>query len=343
MPNYSPSQVHQPMTRQSPLTLAYQSGCDFKAWQRKLRKKVNALTGLDRLMKRDWPALKPKTLWQRENELGTIEKIVITSESGADMPMYWCIPKGVDQPRGVFICLQGHSSGAHNSVALDFETNSRPIEVNGDRDFGINAMRYGYAALCLEQRSFGERREQKLASVSQYNGCHDAAMHALMLGHTLLAERIYDVDRALDYLGQRGDIDMKRVGVMGNSGGGTVSLFAAALLPRVCFAMPSCYFCTFADSIMSLYHCGCNFVPGLMEVCEMSDIAALACPKPMVMVAGKEDDIFPIKATRQAFKTLQAIYAEQGVADRVALKVGPEGHRFYADLAWPAMGKMLAE
>jgi hypothetical protein len=133
---------------------------------------------------------------------------------------------------------------------------------------------------------------------------------------------------------------MKQVGIMGNSGGGTVSLFAAALLPRIRMAMPSCYFCTFADSIMSLYHCPCNYVPGLMEYAEMSDIAGLACPKPLVLVSGKEDFIFPIRATRKAFKNLKAIYAEQSASDRVKLKVGPQGHRFYADLAWPEMVKL---
>ncbi|KKL53551.1 hypothetical protein LCGC14_2274300 [marine sediment metagenome] len=46
----------------------------------------------------------------------------------------------------------------------------------------------------------------------------------------------------------------KELGVMGNSGGGTITLFSAALLPRPRFAMPSCYFCTFRDSIMSIYH-----------------------------------------------------------------------------------------
>ena len=35
-------------------------------------------------------------------------------------------------------------------------------------------------------------------------------------------------------------------------GGGTVSLFSAALLPRISFAMPSCYFNTFRDSVMSI-------------------------------------------------------------------------------------------
>jgi|GEM_PF-4314851 len=50
-------------------------------------------------------------------------------------------------------------------------------------------LRRGIAALCLEQRSFGERREPCQKSVSSH-GCHDATMQALMLGKTLLGERV---------------------------------------------------------------------------------------------------------------------------------------------------------
>ena len=42
--------------------------------------------------------------------------------------------------------------------------------------------------------SFGERGERRQEQVSPHP-CHDAAMHSLMLGRTLLGERVYDVDR----------------------------------------------------------------------------------------------------------------------------------------------------
>jgi dienelactone hydrolase len=167
-------------------------------------------------------------------------------------------------------------------------------------------------------------------------------MHALMLGRTLLGERVYDVDRGIDYLASRGDADMRRVGVMGNSGGGTISLFAAALLPRIAFAMPSCYFCTFRDSIMSIYHCADNYIPGLLQVAEMSDIMGLFAPKPVVLVAGREDPIFPIAATQRAFKALKRIYDACGAKAHCHLVIGNGGHRFYAEDAWPVMMKEMA-
>jgi dienelactone hydrolase len=210
------------------------------------------------------------------------------------------------------------------------------MDVPGDRDFALGCMARGIAALCIEQRSFGERREQEQKQVSTH-GCHDAAMQALLIGKTLIGERVYDVERGIDYLAMRGDADMRRVGVMGNSGGGTVTIYAAALLSRLAFAMPSCSFCTFRDSIGSIYHCADNYVPGIMEMAEMADVLGLFAPRPVVVVAGREDDIFPIGGVKSACEHLCRIYAAVGAQEACHLVVGEGGHRFYAADAWPVM------
>ena len=261
-------------------------------------------------------------------------------EPYCDVPAYVCLPKNVGPPYTFMICIQGHSTGMHNSINVQREDEARPLVAEGDRDFAIGCMTRGIAALCIEARSMGERREQKQKAVSNH-GCHDAAMHALMLGQTLIGQRVYDVDRGIDYLASRGDVDMDKIGIMGHSGGGTVTLFSAALLPRIAFAMPSCYFCTFRDSIMSIFHCSCNYVPRLLEYAEMSDIMGVFAPKPVVIVAGKEDDLFPISATRGAFKKLRRIYGEMGAERHCHLVEGDGGHRFYAKEAWPVMLKEI--
>ncbi len=339
--NFSPTINHRYLMDNMTQGLAFKesNSRDLSAWQRRLRRKVVQLTGLDNMPKKRC-ALKVRSLWKREHKLGTIEKIVFTAEPYSDIPAYVCLPRNAEAPYNWFICLQGHSTGMHNSIAVDRDTNRKTIKVKGDRDFGLGCMRRGIAALCIEQRSFGERREQVQKAISTHM-CHDATMHALMLGRTLMAERVYDVDRAIDYLYNRKDVNRRTLGVMGNSGGGTISLFSAALLPRIKFAMPSCYFCTFRDSIMSIYHCMDNYVPGLLQYAEMADVMGCAAPKPVVIVAGKDDPIFPIKAVRRSFKRLKQIYEAAGAGDRCHLVVGPEGHRFYADLAWPKMLKML--
>ncbi|MFN2350575.1 MAG: alpha/beta hydrolase family protein, partial [Kiritimatiellia bacterium] len=265
-------------------TLGFAGG-DVKQWQSRLRRKLRQLVG--DIPKERCP-LNPRCIWKRTHPLGTIEKVVFTSEPYADVTAYVCLPKDVRPPHQFFICLQGHSTGMHNSIAVQLEDNTLPHQVKGDRDFGLECMRRGIAALCIEQRAFGERREQKQKRIAS-NRCHDAAMHALMLGRTLIGERVYDVDRGIDYLATRGDANMQSIGVMGNSGGGTISVFSAALLPRIALAMPSCYFCTFKDSLMSIYHCMDNYIPGLLKYAEMPDVMGLFAPKPVVLVAGRDD------------------------------------------------------
>lgn len=333
----SPSSYHRRLMDAIRPEMAYAGG-PVGPWARRLRRRVSELVQLEPA---DRPALNVRQLWSRKHALGRIEKVVFTSETGADVPAYVCLPANAKPPYTFMICLQGHTSGMHHSVAIRQDDETKPMDVAGDRDFAIGCMSRGIAALCLEQRSFGERKEKLQKQVSTH-GCHDAAMHALMLGKTLLGERVLDVDRAIDFLLTRPDADPKRIGVMGNSGGGTVSLFAAALLPRISFAMPSCYFCTFRDSIMSVYHCSDNYVPGLLQVCEMPDIMGLFAPKPVVLVAGRTDGIFPLPGVKKAFRHLKKIYAAAGADDRCHLVVGPDGHRFYADLAWPEMLKELA-
>ena len=333
----SPSEFHRNLLAGTRPALAYDSG-DVKRWQTRLRRKLRLLLG-------DWPAkrvpLETKTIRRFRHPAGTVEKVVFRSERFADVPAYVCLPDGAQAPYAFMICFQGHTTGMHLSIGVDREDEPRAIVVEGDRDFAVGCMERGLAALCIEQRAFGERREQTMKGASPL-GCLDASMQAQMLGRTLLGERLYDIDRAIDYLEQRGDADMRLVGVMGNSAGGAMSMYAAALLPRIAFAMPSCYFCTFSDSVMAMNHCEENYIPGLLKYAEMSDIAGLAAPKPLVIVAGREDPLFPIAATRRAFRDLRKIYAACGAADRCHLVVGEGGHRFYSGDAWPVMMSEIA-
>ncbi|MDA0990949.1 MAG: acetylxylan esterase [Verrucomicrobia bacterium] len=332
----SPSVLHRRVMDRCIPELAYTGG-DGRAWQTKLRRRLRSLLG--EVPKTRVP-LRVRTLWSRPHPLGTIDKIVFTSEPGADVPAYVCRPANAAPPYTWMICLQGHTSGMHHSIAVQRDDEGQPFKVEGDRDFGLECMRRGVAALCMEQRAFGERHER--TQTQRAEGCHDAVMQSLMLGRTLIGERVFDVDRGIDVLAARRDVDMKRIGVMGNSGGGTISIYAAALLPRIAFAMPSCCFCTFRDSIMLITHCGDNYIPGLLKVAEMADVTGLIAPKPLVLVSGKSDDIFPIKGVRHAFRDLKRIYSAIGAQDRLKLVIGHAGHRFYAKQGWDAFDKITA-
>jgi len=346
--NLSPQILHEHMMATQRPAMTFRPSVDGKSraalknWQRRLRAKLKVLIGWGSFAHgADRGSLRVRSLWRRKHELGTIEKIIFTAEPKADVPAYVCLPASAERPYEWSICVQGHSTGMHNSINVDFATNRKPIRAPGDRDFGLHCMRRGIAALCIEQRGFGERKLAYPSGCENW-GDKEAAFHALQLGRTMIAERVFDVDRGLDYLATRDDVGAGRIGIMGNSGGGTISTFSAAVLPRLSFCMPSCYFCTFADSIMAMPHCACNYVPGLLQTAEMADVLGIFAPKPVVVVAGKTDPIFPLAATRREFARLKAIYAAAGAADRCKLVVGGNGHRFYARLGWAAMQRLMS-
>ncbi len=213
----SPSILHGRLMDEAPQTLSYRGG-DVHAWQPKLKRKVRQLLGG---FSKERPHLDVRHLWTHQIELGTIHKIVFTSVPGSDVPAYVCLPANAAAPYAWMICVQGHNTGMHNSIGAPYDYDQgKPIETayaptDIDNDFGLGCMRRGVAALCIEQRSFGERRERRQQLVG--GDCHDAAAHALMLGRTLLGERVFDVDRAIDYLMTRDDVDSRAVGVMGSS------------------------------------------------------------------------------------------------------------------------------
>ena len=322
---FSPSEHHKYLMGKTEQILRFQNG-NFYEWKDSLKSKLKELLG-------EMPSTKcpldVRTLLKRKNQFGNIEKIVYTSEPYCDVPAYLCIPDKMRKPEVLFICLQGHSTGMHNSIAVDRDSEEEIIHVAGDRDFAIGCMKRGIAALCIEQRSMGLRRELVQAKVSDN-------VQALMLGRTLLGERLYDIERGLDFLKEKGYADWK-VGIMENSGGGTTSIYAAALFPEISYAMPSCSFGLFQSSKMAVSHCLCGYVPNLLKYAEMSDIMGLFAPKPVVIVAGKDDDIIPLSSVMEGFSRLKNIYRSVDAEKHCHLVVGSDGHRFYADKAWNVM------
>ena len=152
-PALSPSLFHRQLMDSSQPSMSFDGG-DVAEWQSKLRPKVRSLVGMpsgDRI------ALNPRTLWKRDHTYGSIEKIVFSSEPGSDVVAFLCLPKDASPPYPFFICVQGHTTGMHHSIAVERDDNSIPMEVAGDRDFGLQCMARGIGALCIELRSFGER------------------------------------------------------------------------------------------------------------------------------------------------------------------------------------------
>src|SRR5207248_9320368 len=68
-----------------------------------------------------------------------------------------------------------------------------------------------------------------------------AGVGALLVGGSTATYRIWDGLRSLDYLAGRPEVDAKRLGCTGNSGGGTLTAYLMVLDDRLVAAAPSCY------------------------------------------------------------------------------------------------------
>lgn len=320
---------------------AYEKFSSFEDYRRAALPELKRLLGFDKMSEQVRVPFSSQSLWKREDELGSIEKIRIDLEENESACLYFCRPK-VRCYKAAFICLQGHSTGMHTSIGVDWRDEKTVLPQDGDRDFAIGCMRMGILAIAFEQRYMGERSSRPDHEPSC--GCLSGgagATQALLLGRTAIGERVYDIDRLLDYLELQPEIDRDEIGIMGNSGGGTTAMFAGAILSRIKYVMPSCAFSGFRASIGSMYHCECNYIPGLLNFGESADVVGLCAPKRLVIVNGRQDKFFPMEEGTRQFKRLKEIYSDAGCAENCVRIIGDEGHRFYADIAWAAMKTWL--
>ncbi len=176
----------------------------------------------------------------------------------------------------------------------------------------------------------------------QGDRCRHASWQALMLGRTMLGERVWDVSRAIDVLAAFEQVDTGRIALTGNSGGGTATWYAACMEPRIRIAAPSCSICGLWPSIGEIIHCHCNYIPNMLRWFDMGDLACLIAPRPLAIAAGLSDAIFPIESTQAQFATIQAIYAAAGAPDACSLHVGEGGHQYYPGLLWPVIDRHMA-
>ncbi len=305
-------------------------------WQKNASEKLTQLLGL--------PYEKCEPLFDIEyaKELPDKKEIRFTfqSEKGEFVNALLWLPKahGTKKPP-VMICLQGHSTGMHLSFGRPLYDEDKPDIESGDRDFAVQCVKHGFAAIGIDQRCFGER------GGTPKPDCYVASMTAILSGRTAIGGRVWDIMRLIDVLEDKfSDIlDTDKIYCMGNSGGGTATFYATALEKRIRGAIPSCAFATFHGSIGSMYHCACNFVPGISVYFDMAEIAGLIAPRPLVIVSGKEDKIFPLDTAEREFTRLKDIYYKNSDFPENCIHIkGEGGHRFYAEPAWDAFTKITA-
>ena len=309
---------------------------DWRAWQTQLREALRELLAVDAY---EPHPVQAEVVAEERCEGYRRQLLRVQGRDGAVIPAYWLIPEGLAAPAGVVIALHGHGPGKVKPVAASQDYWNRPVDVSGDRDYAVQAVRRGYLALAPDLRGFGEMMLPEALAAEKENTCTEMTMRALMVGRSLMGMRMVDMSSLVDWLVAQPEVDPARLICTGQSGGGTITVWAAALEERIAAAVPSCGFCTWEHSIMSVHHCPCNCAAGVMDLCEYYDLAGLIAPRPLLIVTGALDPIFPLEGVRIAYERAREVYQAAGAGGNIELFVGGEGHRYYSERVWDFLGE----
>ncbi len=326
MKNFNSHLYELERVRQTVPHLRFNGDISLAEWKASAREKLKELLGL--------PLQRGESdfeLERRDSFDGyTDYRFTVESEPGYFVPCHLLMPEGEKEKYPLTICFSGHGAGMH--IALGRAKNEKDAKSLADwhhRAMGPRSVKEGRAALVIEARSFGE------CSIKQYGtSCTETAKTAILMGRTLIGERVHDAACALDAVLRNFPINEGNIVATGNSGGGTAAYYFSALDERVSVCAPSCSICTFEGSIIAMEHCMCNHIPSIRRYFEMSDIAGLIAPRALVIAAGRKDEIFPIGPTEECFSEIKRIYSSLGIAEKCALLIGEGGHLNYADLLW---------
>jgi dienelactone hydrolase len=180
----------------------------------------------------------------------------------------------------------------------------------------------GFATLIVDSPGFSWDSNEQNERIGI--GDHDDWFASM--GRPLQGVYAWDLMRGLDYLQTRSDMDCKRVGITGTSGGGTATMYTFALDERISCAVPVCY--ATSMEVNPDNGCLCNHVPGIMALGDRSDILAMRAPAPVMLIGATRDAEFPPEGHQRTFEKLKAIYRSKKKEANVRLELVEGGHDY---------------
>lgn len=254
--------------------------------------------------------LNAKVTGKLEHENFTVEKIIFESHPGFYVTAALFIPKKLQKPGPAVIYCSGHTE-------LGFRSDTYQKVI-------INLVEKGFVVFAFDPIGQGERLqyvdpETGKSKVGGPTTEHSyAGVQTLLTGTSLSDYFIWDGVRALDYLETRPEVDMKRIGITGRSGGGTQSALIAAYDERIYAAAPECYITSFKRLLQSIGPQDAeqnpyNFIKrGFDHV----DFLHIRAPKPALIITTTHD-FFSQQGARETFAEVQKSYTAFDASDNI--------------------------
>jgi hypothetical protein len=262
----------------------------------------------------------------------TIEKIVFESRPDFHVTGNFYLPKQRKGKIPGIYMMSGHSD--EGKAAEAYHTAATLFALNG------------FAVFITDPVCQGERFQhitpegkQQVPGLTLNHTLLDIS--SMLTGSDIVAYELRDNIRALDYLAGRPEVDDSRLGITGNSGGGTQTAYLAAFDKRVKAAAPSCYIASFEtkfETIGSQDGCQQLHDEGLAGL-EEQDLLFLAAPTP-VRILSAEQDFFAFEGAQKASQELKEMYSTLGFPEHTDQAHYPGTHGFSRPLREAAVSWM---
>jgi len=290
----------------------------LEVWRERCRERLRALLGR-------WPdpvPLRLETLEQVACDGYRRDKVIFDSEDTMSVPAYLLVPDGRTAPGPAILACHGHGPG--KAVVVGLETTEAP-----HGDYARQLARRGYVVLAPDLRCFGERADWNPPGIY---ACDINLVHATLAGWSPLTQNLFDLTCGLDVLAGHDLVDPARIGMVGLSLGGTMTLFLAAWDSRVAAAVVSGYFSSWAEAHKVPWNmCGSQVLPHLLGELEHVDLGALVAPRPLLIQTGTEDLLFPLATATAGAADLRAVYRHLGAEERLSHDVFEGDHQWRED------------
>ncbi len=313
---YFVDQVRQVDRRVDQRYAALTSRQEAQSYVREVQEKIQRSFG-------PWPEktpLSPRITGVVERDAYRIEKVVFESRPSFLVTGNLYVPKGRGFPLPGVVGTCGHSN--NGKAYLQYQS------------FAQGLARQGYVVLIFDPVGQGERLQYPNEKLQSRIGVGVrehiyAGNQQFLVGEFFGAWRAWDGIRALDYLLTRQEVDPKRVGVTGCSGGGTMTTWLCGVDRRWTMAAPSCFVTTFARNCE-------NELPADTEQCppgalalglDHCDFLAAMAPAPIIMLT-KEGDYFDIRGGEKVYERLRRLYGLLGAEDNISMFVEAGGHGY---------------
>lgn len=292
------------------------SRAEWEARAQRVRTQVLVSAGL-------WPMpartpLRPMVTGRAEYADFVVENVAIES-----LPGFWLCgnlyrPRGKRGPFPAIANPHGHWARGRLEMQEDVERAApppaKPAEGRANLTaIGVNLARQGFVVFAYDMVGYNDTNQVS----HQFAGSLDAWFG----GVSLMGLQLWNSIRAVDYLCSLKDVDRSRIGVTGASGGGTQTYLLTAVDDRIKAAAPV----NMVSAIMQ-GGCLCENGPGLRIGTDNVEIAALAAPRPLLVVACTGD--WTRNNPTEEWPAIRAVYELYGAADRTACVQFNYGHNY---------------